>query len=45
MNSEHSHDKEMVKKFNFVSKDREESYEIQIAELLVGGKFLNSKEE
>lgn len=36
MNSENSHDKEMVKKFNFVSKDRKESHEILIAELLVG---------
>lgn len=36
MNSENNHDKEMIKKFNFVSKDRQESYEILIAELLVG---------
>lgn len=36
MNSENSHDKEMMKKFNFVSKDRKESHEILIAELLVG---------
>jgi len=38
MNSEREnhHDKEMIKKFNFVSKDRTESYEILIAELLVG---------
>jgi methyltransferase-like protein 23 len=33
---ENSHDKEMIKKFNFVSKDRKESIEILIAELLVG---------
>lgn len=36
MNSENHQDKEMVKKFNFVSKDRKESFEILIAELLVG---------
>lgn len=36
MNSENSLGKEMMKKFNFVSKDRQESYEIIIAELLVG---------
>lgn len=36
MSTENHHDKEMIKKFNFVSKDRKESYEILIAELLVG---------
>lgn len=33
-----SDNKEMIKKFNFVSKDRSESVEILIAELLVGMK-------
>lgn len=32
----HVENKEMVKKFNFVSKDRKESYEIIIAEVLIG---------
>lgn len=46
MNSENSHDnthKEMIKKFNFVSKDRQESHEILIAELLVGELNFNVK--
>ncbi|CRK99724.1 CLUMA_CG013011, isoform A [Clunio marinus] len=36
MNHDNHHDKETIKKFNFVSKDRKESYEILIAELMVG---------
>lgn len=36
MNQVHSEHKEMIKKFNFVSKDRKESIEILISELLVG---------
>lgn len=34
--NENSHDKEMIKKFLFVSKDQKDSYEILIAELMVG---------
>ena len=36
MNNDSSHDKEMIKKFFFVSKDQKESHEILIAELMVG---------
>lgn len=36
MNNDNSHDKEMIKKFLFVSKDQKESHEILIAELMVG---------
>ena len=36
MNTDNHHDKEMTKKFNFVSKDRKESHEIVIPEIMVG---------
>lgn len=34
--ADNSAEKEIIKKFQFVSKDRTESFEILIAELLVG---------